>query len=681
MAPTCNIALVGHGGSGKTTLAEALLVAAGVIPKAGSVAAGTTASDYDAEEKERRISISTSLLSFEHGGRSINLLDAPGYPDFVGEAVSAISAVETALITVSAPNGIELQTRKSWQRVVDAGLARALVITKLDGENVTFEELMEALGTTFGAGCVPFTLPVGEGPRLTGVFNVLGDAPPAQGTLGNPERARQELLERALEVDDALLERYLSEGKLSAEEEERVIRMAVRAGVLVPVFVTAAEKGLGAAELLELVTRVAPLATEFPPGRRLQREDGSEVPLPGDGPFLAQVFKVISDPFVGKLCYLRVWAGSAEGSDPLTLVRAGRDGFTLQSVGKASQFLRVRGGEQTPMATTAAGEIVAVAKMEELQVADTLTDGKVKVAFPRLQFPTPMVSLAVTPQSQGDEDRVSSALARLAEEDRTVVVTRDSETHELVITGMSNLHLDIMLGRMKRRFNVSVTTSAPKIPYRETVIGSADAHFRHKKQTGGRGQFAEVDIKLEPTERGKGFEFVDEVFGGAIPNQFIPAVEKGVIETMGRGVLAGYPVVDVRVRLCDGKYHTVDSSEAAFKMAASRAFQEGFQAAKPVLLEPTVTLETTAPPEFMGDIVSDLNSRRGRILGMDSAGSMQVVRAQVPLAEVTAYSSELRSMTGGQGSYTVEAASYEVVPQRLAADIIERTKKERSEER
>ena len=681
MAPTYNITLVGHGGSGKTTLAEALLVAAGVIPKAGSVAAGTTASDFDPEEKERRISISTSLLSFDYQGRGINLLDAPGYPDFVGEAVSAISAVEMALITVSAPNGIELQTRKSWQRATDAGLARALVITKLDGENVAFAELMEALAATFGPACILFTLPVGEGPRLTGVFNVFGKESPPQGTLGSPQRARQDVLERALEADDALLERYLSEGELPAEEEERVIRAAVRAGVLVPVFVTAAEKGLGVAELLDLLTWVAPLATEFSPSRRLRREDGSEVPIPADGPFLAQVFKVVSDPFVGKLCYLRVWAGSAEGSDQLTLIRVGRDGLTAQSVGKASQFLRVRGGEQTPMATTATGEVVAVAKMEELQVADTLADGKLTVAFPPLQFPTPMVSLAVSPQSQGDEDRVSSALARLAEEDRTVIVTRDPETHELVITGMSNLHVDIMLGRMKRRFNVSVTTSPPKIPYRETVTASADAHFRHKKQTGGRGQFAEVDIKMEPMERGKGFEFVDEVFGGAIPNQYIPAVEKGVIETMTRGVLAGYPVVDVRVRLYDGKYHTVDSSEAAFKLAASRAFQEGFQAAKPALLEPTVTLETTAPSEFMGDIVSDLNSRRGRILGMDSAGSLQVVRAQVPLAEVTAYSSELRSMTGGQGTYTLEAASYEVVPQRLAADIIERAKKERSEER
>jgi elongation factor G len=681
MALTYNIALVGHGGSGKTTLAEALLVAAGAVPKAGSVPAGTTASDYDPEEKDRRISISTSLLSFDCRGRSINLLDAPGYPDFVGEAVSAVSAVEAALITVSAPNGIELQTRKSWQRVAEAGLARALVITKLDGENVNFEELLEALRTTFGPGCVPFTLPVGEGPRLTGVFNVFGEAPPPPGTLGSPERARQEVLERALEADDALLERYLSEGELSAEEEEQVIRTAVRAGVLVPVFVTAAEKGLGAAELLDLLVRVAPAATEFSQLRRLRREDGSEVPLPTGGPFLAQVFKVVSDPFVGKLCYLRVWAGGASGSDPLTLVRMGRDGLTVQSVGKASQFLRVRGGEQTPVGTTAAGQIVAVAKMEELQVADTLTDGKVRVAFPPLQFPSPMVSLAVTPQSQGDEDRVSSALNRLSEEDRTFTVTRDQETNELVITGMSNLHLDIMLGRMKRRFNVSVTTSPPKIPYRETITTSADAHYRHKKQTGGRGQFGEVDIKLEPMERGTGFEFVDDVFGGAIPNQFIPAVEKGVVETMTRGVLAGYPVVDVRVRLYDGKYHTVDSSEAAFKLAASRAFQEGFQAAKPVLLEPTVTVEATAPPEFMGDIVSDLNSRRGRILGMDTAGSMQVVRALVPLAEVTTYSSELRSRTGGQGSYTIEASGYEVVPQRLAADIIERAKKERSEER
>jgi len=682
MAYTYNLALVGHGSSGKTTLAEALLAAAGAIAKPGSVSVGTTASDFDPEEKDRRISISTSLLSFKvssefaegHEEATINLLDTPGYPDFFGEAVLALAAVETALVTVAAPNGIELQTAKFWERSAKAGLARVLIITKADGENVNLEELLESIRERFGSACVPFTLPVGEGPGISGVLDLFSGEAAPEGCLGDPERCRQDVLETALEADDALLERYLSDGELTPEEKAGVICQAVATGVLVPVFVTAAEKGIGVGELLRLLLRVVPEATTSPASRQLRGEDGSATDLPADGSLVAQVFKLVSDPFVGKLCYLRVWAGSAQASDALTLVRPEGEGLTTQSVGKAGQFLRVLGGEQTAVEAAGVGDIVAVAKMEDLQCADTVTDGKTKATLPTIEFPTPMVSLAVVPQSRGDEDRVSSALARLAEEDRTFTVARDRETSELVVTGMSNLHLDVMLARMKRRFNVSVTTSAPKIPYRETITTAADARYRHKKQTGGRGQFGEVQIKLEPMERGGEFEFVNEIFGGAIPNQFIPAVQKGIVETMHKGVLAGYPVVDVRVRLYDGSYHTVDSSEAAFRLAASRAFQEGFAQAKPVLLEPIAIVETVVPAEFMGDVVSDLNARRGRILGMDTAGGMQVVRAQVPLAELSTYSSELRSMTGGQGSYRLEASHYDTVPQRLAAEIVQRAK-------
>jgi len=679
MARDYNLALVGHGSSGKTTLAETLLVAAGAIPKAGSVSNGTTVSDFDQAEKDRRISISTSLLTFDCQEATINLLDTPGYSDFIGEAVSALTAVETALITVSAPNGIELQTVKFWERSGEAGLARILVITKMDAENVNFEELLQSIRDRFGSACVPFSLPVGQGPELSGVVGlVTGDSAP-EGVLGDPEQYRQEALETALETDDALLERYLGEGELKPEEQADCIRTAVRTGVLVPIFVTAAERGIGVEEMLADLVKVAPEADTTAVTLRLRTEDGSQVDLPSDGAFVAQAFKVVSDPFVGKLCYLRVWAGAVGASAPLTLVRAEGEGLSTQSVGKAGHFLRIQGGGQTPVDSASAGDIVAVAKMEELQCGDTLTDGKTKAALPPIEFPAPMVALAVAPQSQGDEDRVSSSLARLAEEDHTFTVNRDRETAELVVTGMSNLHLDVMLARMKSRFNVSVTSSPPKIPYRETITATAEAHYRHKKQTGGRGQFGEVDLKLEPTERGGGFEFVDEVFGGAIPNQFIPAVEKGIVEIMRRGVLAGYPVVDVRVRLYDGSYHSVDSSEAAFKLAASRAFQQGFLEAKPVLLEPVVILETTVPAEFMGDIISDLNARRGRILGMDAAGGMQVVRTQVPLAELTTYSSELRSMTGGQGSYTLEFSHYDPVPQRLAADIVEKAKRSEDE--
>ncbi len=688
MAYTYNLALVGHGSSGKTTLAEALLAAAGAISKPGSVSAGTTASDFDPEEKDRRISISTSLLSFSvstefaevHEQATINLLDTPGYPDFFGEAVLALAAVETALITVAAPNGIELQTTRFWERSAEAGLTRALVITKADGENVDLEELLGSIREQFGSACVPFTLPVGEGPGISGVVDLLGGESAPEACLGDPERYRQEVLETALEADDALLERYLSDGELKPEEKAGVICQAVGTGVLVPIFVTAAERGVGVAEMLDLLVKVAPNAATSPASRRLRGGDGSETDLPADGPFVAQVFKVVSDPFVGKLCYLRVWAGGAQASDALTLVRPEGEGLSRQSVGKAGQFLRILGAEQTPQSAASVGDIVAVAKMEELQCGDTVTDGKTKATLPPIEFPTPMVPLAVAPQSRGDEDRVSSALARLAEEDRTFTVNRDRETGELVVTGMSNLHLDVMLARMKRRFNVSVNTSSPKIPYRETITAAADAHYRHKKQTGGRGQYGEVRIKLEPMERGGEFEFVKEIFGGSIPNQFIPAVQKGIVEVMQKGVLAGYPVVDVRVRLYDGSYHAVDSSEAAFKMAARRAFQEGFAQAKPVLLEPIATVETVVPTEFMGDVVSDLNARRGRILGMDSVGGMQVVRAQVPLAELSTYSSELRSMTGGQGSYRLEASHYDAVPQRLAAEIVQRAKQAKEDE-
>ena len=691
MAHTCNFALVGHGSSGKTTLAEAVLAAVGVIPRAGSVGQGTTTSDFDEEEQHRRISIATSVLTFEVpaelagglGEVTVNLLDAPGYPDFIGEAVSALSAVETALVAVSAPAGVELEAARAFERAAEAGLARALVITKMDAENVRFEELLQEVRERFGSACVPFTLPVDEGSGFSGVvplWGPRGEVP--EGVLGDPEAGRREIVETALEADEALMEKYLSDAELTEEELTAVVRRAVATGVLVPVLVTAAERdGLGVAEMLRLLLAVAPGAEDWAlsvEGEEIRRRPASEVQAPVPG-FVAQVFKVVSDPFVGKLCYLRVWSGQAQGSTPLTVVRREDEQLEKRSVGKAGQFLRLLGAEQTSVSAAGAGDIVAVAKMEELRLSDTVTDGGVRAALAALGFPTPMVSLAVEPESQGDEDRVSSALARLAEEDATFRVSRDRETGELVVTGVSDLHLGVCLGRMKRRFKVSVKTAPPKIPYRETITAAAEAHYRHKKQTGGRGQFGEVDIKLEPMERGEGFEFVNEIFGGAIPHQFIPAVEKGVVETMASGVLAGYPVVDVRVRLDDGSYHTVDSSEAAFKLAASRAFQEGFMQAKPVLLEPIVTLETTVPSQFMGEVVSDLNARRGRILGADAVGSLQVVRARVPLAELVTYSSELRSMTGGQGSYRLEASHYDIVPQRLAAEIIERAKKARQE--
>jgi len=653
-----NLALVGHGASGKTTLVDCILLKAKVASRQGSVDDGTSLSDFDEVEKEKQFSIDTSIFNVERGGKRLNILDAPGYPDFSGAAIAALEAVETAVVVVSAPAGVEINARKMWDQATRRGLARAVVINKMDGENIEYEALMASVGDAFGSGCVCVNVPVGSGAEFSGVVGVMDEDASGDGCVVDPADARERLMDAIVETDDSLMERYLEGEALSPEEITAALQKALASGALVPVLHTSARKGIGVEELMDFMAMAAPSPVDGKvrtvPGTG-EEDEPVEIECDAGGALVAQIFKVMTDPFVGKLTFFRVLRGKVTVDGALYNARA-------DSASRPAQLVKVQGAKQEQVGEVAAGDIGAVSKIEDSRVGDTFSDRKTIVACEPIKFPQPMVSLAVEPKSRGDEGRISTAMGKIADEDPTFRTNRDAQTHEMVISGLSSLHLDIILLRLARRFQVEVVTKDPKIAYRETILGKSESRYRHKKQTGGRGQFAEVAIRVAPTERGAGFQFHDEIVGGSIPNNYIPAVEKGIRQTMERGVIAGYLVVDVGVHCWDGKFHDVDSSEAAFKLAASRAFQDAFKAAKPALLEPIVTIEVTANPDSMGDITGDLNGRRGRIQGMESVGGMQVIKAQVPMSEITHYATELRSMTGGTASYTMEFSHYDVVP-------------------
>lgn len=668
-----NMVIIGHSAAGKTTLVESMLHVSGASNRLGSVDEGTSISDSTPEERERNISITAGALHFSHNGAEFNVLDTPGYPDFFGEVLTCLPAAETAVLVVSATAGIELNTIRAWNAARKAGLAGVVVINKVDGDNIDLDSLMEAVKETVGISSVPFNLPVGLGDSFEGVFDVFqgGDAP--EGVIGDAAAAHDEATESVIESDDALLEKYLDEGAVDAEALSQTVSKAVASGQLVPIFFTAARDEKGVKELLDYLAKILPTAAEVS-RKAMKGDEEVEVAADESGPFAAFAFKSMTDPYVGKLSFLRVYRGSMTNDASLVNVRTG-------AKHRVGHIYRMQGKEQQEIQKAVSGDIIAVAKIEDIEVNDTLTLNAERIEFSKVVFPRPMVSLAVRPKKRGDEQRISGALTKLADEDLTFLAQRDAQTAEMVISGMSTLHLDIMLERLKGRFDVEVETSEPKIPYKETVTATADTRYRHKKQTGGRGQYGEVFIKVEPLERGEGFEFVNEIVGGRIPGQYIPAVEKGVREIMARGILAGCVVEDVRVRLYDGSYHPVDSSEAAFKMAAVKAFQDAFMKAKPVLLEPIVNLEITIPAEFMGDVSGDISSRRGRITGMDQGpGGIQIVKATAPMSEVMRYATELRSMTGGRGAFTMEFAHYDIVPQRTAEQIIAQAKREDKED-
>jgi elongation factor G len=659
---------------GKTTFVDHVLHAVGFAKRAGDVDAGTSLSDYEPEEKERHFSVHSTVFHFEANGRTFNLIDTPGYVDFVGPALGVLPAVETALIAVSARDGVQLNTRGMWEAAGAQGLARVLLLTRMDGDNIELDRLLADIRESFGNACRLAFLPVGLGSQFSGVVNLLeAEAAPA-GVVGDSESARDEFREAVIECDDALMERYLDGQELSKDEIRAALRRAVAGGNLVPILCCAAKGGVGVKEVLAFLAACAPSPAEGP-FRKAADADGAEVELKADpaGVFCARVFKAATDVHVGKVAYLRVYNGSLGGEPVVTLSRTGR-------TERLGHLYVVKGQEQEEVHSAVPGDILCVTKVEGLQLNDTLCGQEKRLTLPPTKFPNPMMSLAVEPQSREDEQRISAGLQSIAEGDPTIAIHRDQQSAELVVTGMSNLHLEVMLSRLKRRYDVSVTAREPSIPYRETVTRKAEGHWRHKKQTGGRGQYGEVYLRVEPMERTSGFEFADEVVGGVIPRQFIPAVEKGVREVLDKGGLAGYPIVDVRAAVHDGSYHSVDSSEAAFKIAGGRAFQDAVAQAKPVLLEPIAKIEVTIPAQFMGDVTGNLSGHRGRILGMGQAGRMQVISAEIPMAEVTRYSTELKSMTGGEGSFTLEFSRYEVVPPYLQEDIIARRKRQHEEE-
>jgi elongation factor G len=671
-----NIVFVGHGGAGKTTICDQILFKAGAVTRAGSVDEKNSSFDHDDEEKNRGHSIFSSLAYCSHQGKEINLIDTPGYPDFVGAALTSLEAADTAVLTINAQSGIELNTRKMMLAARARGLTVVIAVSKMDADNIIdFAGLTGRIQELFGSECMPVNLPIGVGADFKGVVDLL--TPPESapdGVVGDVESAASELMEKIVEADEDLMERYLSDEAISSEELATVLSKSLNEGTLIPIVHLSGRTGDGVQELLDFLAKEAPSPVAHTRLKALDGENEVDLVADADKPLVARVWKTLTDPFVGKLTFFRILQGTFKADSQVRNIGTDKNE-------RITHLFRIMGKDHNQVEGGGPGDLLAVAKVENVSVGGGFTAVGQKITLPELKFPTPMTARALEPKARGDEQKISSSLKKLADEDVTLTIGRDSQTGELVITGMSALHLDVVLHRLEARFGVGVTTKPPRIPYKETITIPADGHYRHKKQSGGRGQFGEVWFKMEPTERGEGFEFVNEVVGGSIPSNFIPAVEKGVRERLAQGVLAGNVVEDVRVRLHFGKFHDVDSSEAAFKLAASMCFKEVFLKAKPVLLEPVVNLEITVPSRYMGDISGDMNSRRGRLQGMDTSGDMQIIQAMVPMSEVMTYSTELRSMTGGTGSFSMEFSHYDPVPARTAQTIIAKAKAAKEEAR
>ncbi len=644
-----NFILLGHAQSGKTTLAESILYFCKATTRRGSVAEGTTVSDYSSDEIERKSSISASLLNAEFQGMRLQIIDAPGYADFFGEVIACIRAVDGAVVVLDATSGVEVGTERAWQLLEEAGLPCLIFINKLDKADTDAKKVLIDVQSILSKKALPID------------------------TWDSPE-----LIEAIAESDDKLLERYLEGAKLSPEELRGGLRQAVLKRKIFPVLSGAALSDKGITELLSAIQGYLPNPLEHVKVESLDPTNpGSpkELTLKEDGSFIAFVFKSISDPYVGQLTLLRVFSGSLTANTSFYNV-------TKQTKERLGTIYMLQGKEQRPIESASCGDIVAIAKLKETNTSDSLGDEKNAVLFPPIVFPEPAISASVKPKSRADEDKISGALAKLAAEDPTFKATHDPQTKELIISGLGDLHLSVMVERMKKRFNVEVEVGTPKVSYKETITKNAKVQGKFKRQSGGRGQYGDVWIEIEPLEHGKGFEFVDKIFGGAIPRNYVPSVEKGVRQACSEGAVAGYPIVDVRVVLYDGSYHEVDSSDMAFQIAGAMALRKAVLEATPVLLEPIMDVDVVIPEEFLGAISGDINSRRGRVMGMDIKGKQQMVKAQIPLAELFTYANDLRSLTGGRGSYTMRFSRYEEVPHKVASTIISRyqaTKKQEEE--
>jgi elongation factor G len=673
-----NIALISHADSGKTTLAEAILHNAGVTSRFGKIEDGTTISDYSEDEKERKISINSSILSFEYKGKHITLIDTPGYADFIGEVLACLTAADSAIVVVDALEGVEVGTEKAWGIAKDNNLSVFIFINKIDKENVDFDKTVANIKERFGKDCVVSAMPIGSGTNLKGVVNLMDKAAIEVLSGDDKEKAlnlRNSLIETIAEKNDDLLEKYLEGKDLSEDEIKKGFRKGIASGDIYPVFCGAPALDIGAKEVLYAVIDLLPSPDEKPArtAKNAKTNEDKNILPEINAPFAANVFKSISDPYVGQLNIFRVFSGSIKSD-------TGFYNATRQSKERIGSLLTLFGKEQKAVSEAIAGDIVAVAKLKSTATGDSLCDDKEHVIFPKVSFPEPAISFSVKPKTRSDEDKISTALHKLIAEDNTFMTQRDEQTKELLVSGMGELHLDIMINRLKKRFNVEVDIGTPKVAYKETIKKSTKVQNKYKRQTGGHGQYGDVWIEIEPLERGKGFEFADKIVGGAIPRNYIPAVEKGVSEAMARGVIAGYPMVDMRVILYDGSYHDVDSSDMAFKIAGSGALKKAAVDANPVLLEPIMDVDVVVPDEFMGDITGNLSSRRGRIAGMDVQGKNQIVKAKVPLAEMFKYASELKSMTGGRGSYSMRFSHYDEVPAKTAQTIIAKYQEQRKEE-
>jgi elongation factor G len=666
-----NIVIMGHTHSGKTTLIDSLCFKLGLNDRLGAVDNGSSIADYNDEEKARKITIFSKPFSLEYtttDGKPIGLCmtDTPGYADFFGQMISASKAADGALIVVDAVGGVQVGTHRAWRCCQQQGLqARGFLVTGLDRDNADFARVLASIQSAFGAQCVPAVLPL---PDKSGVVDVLvpKSVPPAMAA--EVEQARSTLTERAAETNDALIEKFLGGGTLTADELSLGLVDAVASGGCVPVFACVAPKALGLVELLDGIARLFP----SPDRHAHQAVDGKPILAGPNDPFTGFVWRTVNDPFVGHLTFVRVLGGTLSADSEVF-------NANKKQKERVGSMLRLNGKKQDPCAKALAGDIVAIPKLKITTFGDTLCAAATPVICEGFTFPKPVTMQAVKGKTQADDDKIGTALHRVCEEDPTLQVERNTETHEMILLGLGDVHLDVAVGLMKSRSHVEVVLSTPKVPYRETVTGMGEGHYKHKKQSGGRGQYGEVYLKVQHKRSDDPEWFDDAVVGGVIPHNFIPAVQKGVAEGMTAGALAGFPVADVKVTVYDGTYHDVDSSEIAFKIASSRAFRDGMMKAHPVLLEPIMAVKVSIPEQYMGDINGDLNHRRGRILGLEANDGYQVIAADVPLAELFRYSAELRSITAGQGSFEMEFSRYEQVPGNITQKVVAEAAKNKQE--
>ena len=670
-----NVALIGHGSTGKTSLAEAMLFAAKAVNRLGRVDDGTTTSDFDPDEIRRNISVNLSILPCEWDNAKLNILDTPGYADFVGEVKCGVRAADATLIVVCAASGVQVGTEYAWSYADERNLPRLLFINRMDRENADFFQTLSQMHGMFGQKCVAFQLPIGSQATFQGVVDLLSmkayvgekgevrDVP--EELVEQAASLREKLVEAAAETDDALVTKYLEGEELSEEELRRGLRAGVARGSIVPVLTGSATKNVGVPLLMDAISRYLPSPKDLP----VEVQKGDPLPADPQGPLAVLVFKTSADPYVGRLTYFRVFSGVLKADSHVW-------NANKEAAERIGPLVFMRGKGQEPTERVVAGDIGAVAKLAETSTGETLCSRERPFVLPGISFPEPAFSGAVSPKTKADLDKMGSALSRIVEEDPTLRVTRNQDTAETILSGLGDSHVEVVVEKIRRKFGVDLELATPKVPYKETITTTGSAEYTHKKQTGGHGQYARVAIRIEPLPRGSGFEFADKIVGGVVPKQYIGSAEKGVIEAMSEGVLAHYPLIDFRATLFDGKDHPVDSSDIAFKLAASQALKKGAQDAHPVLLEPIMNMQIIVPEANTGDVMSDLNGKRAKVLGMTPQGSQTVIEALAPLAEVQHYAADLRSITQGRGIYSMHFSHYEEVPAHVAQRIIEQAQKE-----